>query len=559
MNKAVTKVVIALVILGLWIGSVLTASANVTKLAIIPFKVNADRDLTFLQKGIVDMLSSRLSRPGAVEVIDQRTVSSLLETITDEISEEVAREIGNRLGAEQVLFGSITAIGDAVSVDTRIVDVQAAEAARPFFVQADTMGEVIPKINRLTDDINHQVFGLEMRADTTKPAAPSPATSYRSHPEKLLTQQKQAAPSPAVSQSPFIASGEKSASGGGAFIQPIQPQAGVFWRSPTFNMHMNGLALGDVDGDGRNETVVITDHQIHMYRHEGGQFIKISESKKDRNRYFIGVDIADINANGRPEIFVTALDVRKSGVQSQVLESDGATYDIVVKKSPWYYRVSTSPGKDPVLLGQEPRQEGPYKSAVYELEWNGTDYESKGQLVPARKANALGSTVGDLRNDGGMTVAAFSASDTIQIFDDSGQLLNTSSDGYGGNMLAVNLPVSEPGGLPPIRYLPLRLIINDLNGDGQNELVVVKNKELTGKHLERFRNFTKAQIVGLSWDGTGMAEVWQTRELTGRVADYAVADLEGDGRQDLVLILVSKEGKIVATNPKANIIAYPLK
>ena len=126
-------------------------------------------------------------------------------------------------------------------------------------------------------------------------------------------------------------------------------------------------------------------------------------------------------------------------------------------------------------------------------------------------------------------------------------------------MLAVNLSVSEPGGLPPIRYLPLRLIINDLNGDGQNELVVVKNKELTGKHLERFRNFTKAQIVGLSWDGTGMAEVWQTRELTGRVADYAVADLEGDGRQDLVLILVSKEGKIVATNPKANIIAYPLK
>ena len=545
--------------MGLWIGSAITASADVTKLAIIPFKVNADRDLTFLQKGIVDMLSSRLSRPEAVEVIDQRTVSSMLETITDEISEEVAREIGNRLGAEHVLFGSITAIGDAVSVDTHIVDVQGVEAARPFFVQADTMGEVIPKINRLTGDINHQVFGLEMRADTTKPAAPSPAASYRSHPEKLLTQQKQAAPSTAASQSPFVASGEKAAPGGGVFIQPVQAQAGVFWRSRTFNMHMNGLALGDVDGDGRNETVVITNHQIHMYRHEGGQFIKISESKKDRNRYFIGVDIADINGNGRPEIFVSALDIRKSGVQSQVLESDGVTYDIVVKNSPWYYRVSTSPGKDPVLLGQESRQKGPYKSAVYELEWNGTDYESKSQLVPARKANALGSTVGDLRNDGGMIVAAFNASDTIQIFDGSGQLLNTSSDGYGGNMLSVNLPVSEPGGLPPIRYLPIRLIINDLNGDGQNELVVVKNKELTGKHLERFRNFTKAQIVGLSWDGAGMAEVWQTRELTGRVADFAVADLEGDGRQDLVLLIVSKEGRIVATNPKANIIAYPLK
>ena len=559
MKRVFIKMTVTFVILGLFIGPATMASVDVTKLAIIPFKVNADRDLTFLQNGIVDMLSSRLSRPGAVEVINRRTVSSVLETIIGEIDEKTAREIGIRLGADHVLFGSITAIGEAVSVDTRVVDVQGTDVARPFFIQVDTMGEVIPRINRLTGDINHQVFGLEMRADTTKPAPSSPPVAYRSHPEKLVPQQNQTAPTSVPPSSPFVVSGEKSAPGGGAFIQPVQPQAGVFWRSRTFNLHMNGLALGDVDGDGRNETVVITDHQIHIYRHEGGQFIKISETKKDRKRYLIGVDIADINANGRPEIFVTALGIQKSKVRSQVLESDGVTYDIVVNDSPWYYRVSTSPGKDPVLLGQEPRRKGPYKSAVYELEWNGTDYESNRQLVPAKKANALGCTVGDLRNDGGMTVAAFSASDTIQIFDDSGQLLNTSSDGYGGNMLSVNLPVTQPGSMGPIQYLPLRLIINDLNGDGQNELVVVKNKELSGKHLERFRKFTKAQIVGLSWDGAGIAEVWQTRELTGRVADYAVADLEGDGRQDLVLILVSKEGRIIATKPKANIIAYPLK
>jgi len=545
--------------LGLFIGSAAMVSADVTKLAIIPFKVNADRDLTFLQNGIVDMLSSRLSRPGAVEIIDRRTVSSALETITGEINEETAREIGIRLGAEHVLFGSITAIGDAVSVDTRVVDVQGTDPASPFFIEADTMGEVIPKINRLTGEINQQVFGLEMRADTSKSVPSSPAASYRSHPEKLVTQQKQTAPSPVPPASPLIVSGEKAAPGEGLFIEPVQPQAGAFWRSQTFNQHINGLALGDVDGDGRNETVIITNHQVQVYRIEGGQLVKVSETKKNRNRYLIGVDIADINGNGRPEIFVTALNIQKSRLRSQILESDGLTYDTLVKDSPWYYRVSTSPGRHPILLGQKPRDEDPYKSAVHELEWNGTDYEPTRQLVPKKKTNALGCVVGDLRNNESMTVAAFSDSDAIQLFDDSGQLLNASRDGFGGNMLAVNLPVADRGDPPPLRFLPLRLIINDLNGDGQNELVTVKNKEIAGKHLARLRMFSKAQIVGLSWDGAGIAEVWQTRQLSGRVADFAVADLEGDGRQDLVVMVISNEGSLIGTKPKANIIAYPLK
>ncbi len=570
LKKTVIRLVVILSILGMLAVPAVQASSDAIKLAILPFKVNADRDLTFLQKGIVDMLRSRLSRPGEVEILDSRAMLPALESLVGDIDVVTAKEIGRQLGVDRVLFGSITSIGEAVSIDTRVIDINTPDInneapAKPFYVQADTLGEVIPKIDRLTAEINHQIFGLEMKAKAPEPVpAPSPpATSYRTHPEKQFIGKKPTPVSPGTSPVSKKDTGSTEGVGTGSqtgpFIEPIQPQAGQFWRSQTFKEPLNGLAIGDVDGDGKNETILISDHQLLIYRFEQGRLVKVSETKKDRSRVYVGIDIADINANGRSEIFISALDLNKNKVRSLIMEFDGLTYTTVEKDSPWYYRVSTAPNKEMILLGQKPVKEDPYASAVYQLDWNGRHYEPGRLLVPKKKTNALGCAVGDLLNDGKMTVAAFSDSDAVQIFDDNGHLLNSVSDGYGGNLLAVNMPVESRGEPPPLRYLPMRMVINDLNGDGLNELVVAKNKEFAGKHLARLRMFTKTQIVGLNWDGAGMGEIWQTRQLTGRVADIAIADLEGDGRQDMVAVLVTKEGRLVGTKAKINLIAYPLE
>ena len=558
MKKALVRAAIILILMGLVGVSMATASVDVSKVAIIPFKVNADRDLTFLQDGIVDMLSTRLSRPGAVEIIDRTAVSSVLVTMPVGMNEQTARELGAQLGARYVLFGNLTSIGKAISLDARVVDVLGVKSTESYFVQADTMGEVIPNINQLAGTINQQVFGYATQAVTDKSGSPPPTVSPRSHPEKLLGEKPQATPSSLQPVAPLTTDSPQGAKAESPFVEPINPQAGSFWRSRTYNHRIHGISMGDVDGDGRTETVVITDHQAHIYRFEGKQLVKVGETKKRCSRNYIGIDIGDINGNGHPEIFITALNQHKDKVSSRVLEFDGQAYHLILKDSPWYYRVSKSPGMAPILLGQKPSNEEPFKSAVYELNWDGAAYKPGDRVVPKRSANALGCTVGNLRNDQLRTIAAFSESDAIQIFDTRGELLVTEDDDFGGSLLTVTFPVTDPGTPPPIQYLPLRLIISDLNNDGKNELVTVRSKELTGKHLSRLRMFTKGQFVGLTWDGIGLAETWQTRAISGRVADFAVGDLNGDGIRDLVAVLVSKEGRVVGMKPKVNIIAYPL-
>ena len=45
----------------IFVGVYSQAAEAPKKIAILPFTMNADRDLSFLRKGIVDMLSSRLA------------------------------------------------------------------------------------------------------------------------------------------------------------------------------------------------------------------------------------------------------------------------------------------------------------------------------------------------------------------------------------------------------------------------------------------------------------------------------------------------------------------
>jgi hypothetical protein len=57
------------------------------------------------------------------------------------------------------------------------------------------------------------------------------------------------------------------------------------------------------------------------------------------------------------------------------------------------------------------------------------------------------------------------------------------------------------------------------------------------------RNFTKSRMMAMRWNGFTLEELWHTREQSGYLADFRVADVDGDGAAEIVQALVfSKEG-----------------
>ena len=63
-----------------------------------------------------------------------------------------------RLNADFVLFGSLTVLGDSVSIDAKMVDITGGQPTMAFFDQSQDLGAVITKINQMAADINDKMF-----------------------------------------------------------------------------------------------------------------------------------------------------------------------------------------------------------------------------------------------------------------------------------------------------------------------------------------------------------------------------------------------------------------
>lgn len=187
-------VVFALLILSM--ASSHTVQAEATRVAIIPLKIDADSDLSFLRDGIQSMLVSRLSWNGRITVLATAEAAAVAGTGDRLLDETGARDLGARLGADYTVFGSLTVSGDDMCIDITVVAVNGKRPAQTFSRQSRQMDDAIPQINLLAEEINKRVFGREPTGGSAATIAPAQRPSIYAHPERLLSSEP-ATPGPA--------------------------------------------------------------------------------------------------------------------------------------------------------------------------------------------------------------------------------------------------------------------------------------------------------------------------------------------------------------------------
>ncbi|MBW1858884.1 MAG: VCBS repeat-containing protein [Deltaproteobacteria bacterium] len=535
-----------------------------SRVVILPYEINADRDLSFISEGIVDMLSSRLAWEDKVVIVPEEETKQAIKDVSLPPTEEIARNLGTELQASHVLFGSATVFGKSVSLDSKVVDVLQMKPTLTFSNRAEGMDDLIPQVDLLADEINEKVFDRRPEGVQQPVQAPERPGIY-AHPETLLGagavgaaagaagQQKAptgAAPTGAAAAGGFVAVGS---------VAPTDMTVEGFWKSQPYKTAVNGMALGDVDGDNRIEVVFVSKDHIYVHRFEDERFLKIWEKGGKRYQSYIAVDVADVNGNGRAEIFVTNVEGSGQRLASFVLEWDGSDFKQVSNNDPWYYRVIDVPGRGQVLYGQKRKVDELFASGVYELAWGNGEYEPGERLKLPKRVNIFGFALGDAMNNGQPSIIAYDETDKIRIYDVSADEQWRSDKRYGGSMNYLEYKMHMDGAQGDVGhyFLPQRIFVRDLNNDGINEVIVSHNKGSVGELFSRLRHFSNGHVTSLFWNRYELYPNLQTPGVKGYISDFCIGDYDHDGRDEVVVAQVRKQGTLL-TSSKSVIIGYEL-
>lgn len=509
-------------------------AAPAKKVAFLPFETHAAKDLSYLTSGMRDMLASRLAAGAKIRVVDRAAVDKALGTAKLSQPEQF-RAVGKNVGADYVVAGSLTAIGAGMSLDAKVFSVTGDDPAQTFFATAASENEIITAIDQLAWEIGAKVFGAQRPGSVATPAA----TNQPAQPQYLSAHPERA----------FMGKGGRGAS---PFIRPLGSTGPFgFSKSQNFNMYLQAMDVADLDGDGQDEVLLADRNEVGIYKRDGKKFQKVGQIKTIARYKIHYISVADLNHNGKAEIYVSAADENEpNSFAVEWLGKDKVEY--LFKDAPWYLRAMELPGEGMTLLGQRAAVSSPIMPGVFRLDLLKGKL-TKGAAIPLPEwVNVFDFSIADLDNDGSKEIVAIDQYDRLIVAKQSGTTLWKSDDFFGGTnrfiggreALAGKGDKDDTGDPEGRIYIPSRIVIADLNKDGVVDVLINKNLSSSSRLFKNMKNYPSGELHALTWNGIALTEIWRTRKIDGYIADYLLRPDKKEPTAELLVGLVLRQGDL---------------
>ncbi|MFC1875922.1 outer membrane protein assembly factor BamA [Thermodesulfobacteriota bacterium] len=131
-------------------------SQNAKRVAVLPFWINAQEDMSYLATEIPKLIKDNLKREGAMIVEpDPADILAWTNTITEEPD---AKRIGLKQGLDLIVWGSLTRIGQKLSLDVKIIEPFTVEGTSTFFLAVEGIENLLVSVQKVSRDIGFKLF-----------------------------------------------------------------------------------------------------------------------------------------------------------------------------------------------------------------------------------------------------------------------------------------------------------------------------------------------------------------------------------------------------------------
>lgn len=130
-------------------------AANLIQVAILPFDIHSQSNADYLQETIYSHLAQELVKAKEIKLIDKDIITKSIQGKS--LNEAAAGIVGKEVGADYVLIGSITQIGEQISVDVKMVDIARGKPLPAMFVEGKGIDSIASMASKLKATITDRI------------------------------------------------------------------------------------------------------------------------------------------------------------------------------------------------------------------------------------------------------------------------------------------------------------------------------------------------------------------------------------------------------------------
>lgn len=136
------------------------AAIETVTVLVLPFEIHASQDLSYLRKDIPKVIQEYLQKEGAqFAKIDTTQVSAAPDTPSDI---QAYRELGLNAGADSVVWGSMTRIGDNISLDINMLETVGTNPVVSIYEAGTGMENMRTIAQKSAEKLAQQLFRQEL-------------------------------------------------------------------------------------------------------------------------------------------------------------------------------------------------------------------------------------------------------------------------------------------------------------------------------------------------------------------------------------------------------------
>lgn len=496
----------------------------VSTLALLPFSAEQAGSYAYLEEAIRQMLIARLANRDDVDISD-RAISERQAGELQALLERDERQQATQLvPVDWLATGEIVAVQQGLRVNLVLVPLQAAGERQSLGFTATDVDTIVPAVTQLAETVAQH---LQPRQETDE-VGPQPSAAADDGFGAFQT------PHPERSFKKGLYSGSAITVDGDDRFQ----SRGVRRSSP-LPIDVETMTSGDLDGDGIDDLVVASRSQIRIFHFADERFQQVASYDFPPVIKIHVINIGAPDQGGRPHLFVSANNGWKAA--SAILGWDGSTtLQPLQQNLDWYIRPIRWPGRGQILAGQQASRDEAQRyllPGVFQLSMD----RQNGQLTSTERlplpddTNLFDFAVADFNGDGSNETAVIDERHRLLVYDETRSLVWVSSATYGGSLRHFGPILAETAddtamnsideeGMRRLVYIPGRLDVKDITGDGVAELIIVTNEvDPVSKYLPNIRSYDGGSVACLGWRGAGLTELWRTSHIAGYVADYVFA------------------------------------